>query len=476
MPVSIRLLVILGCGLRLFHFLRNPSVWHDEAALIDNVLRLDFTQFWGPLRWNEAAPPLFLALERAIVLTLGDSTLSVRLAPLIAGCLALWLFAGAACRLISHRGAALAVLLLVVSDRLIWHSIEAKSYSVDVLINSGLLWALAGTSTWHMTRRLGILIAICPFLMFVSYPACFMCGAAWIALAHGARREGRAAFAMLIVLAGVILVSFALLYFGPIHAQRTGPMEECWSGHFPDWSRPWKAPIWTVANTFEVFRYGFMPWGNLLLPVAVAGSAALWRSARQTVTWMAAAPLVLAWLAGLMHGYPYGGSRLEIFAAPGLALLIGSGIEPACEFLRRRSRLAPELLFVPVLASLALTARFAVTPWPRADAAGAADYILAHRLPGDGIAANHWEFLYYFRRCGNDWQLLDHGFPENKERVWIAFVAPDDSIRNSAIEGLTLSGRVLQRREFKFTSVVLLDRSAPCDEHCARSEPQHSLP
>src|SRR5262245_22865533 len=162
MPVPVRLLVILGCVLRVVHFLRNPSVWHDEAALIDNVLRLDFGQFLGPLRWNEAAPPLFLTLQRAIVLSLGDSTFSLRLVPLIAGCLSLWLFAGAACKFLSTRGAALAVLLLVVSDRLIWHSVEAKPYSVDGLINSAMLWALAKTTAWPMTRRLGILIAISP--------------------------------------------------------------------------------------------------------------------------------------------------------------------------------------------------------------------------------------------------------------------------------------------------------------------------
>src|SRR5262245_20319859 len=330
MPVPVRLLVILGCVLRVIHFLRNPSVWHDEAALIDNVLRLDFGQFLGPLRWNEAAPPLFLTLERAIVLLVGDSTFSLRFAPLIAGCVSLRLFAGAACRFLSTRGAALAVLLLVASDRLVWHSIEAKPYSVDVLINSGLLWVLAKTATWPSTRRLAILGAVCPLLIVVTFPACFVCGAAWIAFAPGAWREGRAARLMLVALAAVIVAAFAVLYFGPIHAQRTGPMEQCWSGHFPNWSRPWTVPIWSVANTFEAFRYGFMPWGSFLLPIAMVGGAALWSSGQRMALSMAIAPLMLAWLAGLLHGYPYGGSRLEVFAAPGLALLVGAGFDPAC--------------------------------------------------------------------------------------------------------------------------------------------------
>src|SRR5438034_6926701 len=30
--------VALGLGLRLYHYARNPSMWHDEAALVLNVL------------------------------------------------------------------------------------------------------------------------------------------------------------------------------------------------------------------------------------------------------------------------------------------------------------------------------------------------------------------------------------------------------------------------------------------------------
>src|SRR5260221_8624366 len=84
---AVYLLALLGSLLRFFHCLRDPSVWHDEAALIVNVLSKDFAALLGPLEWNEAAPPLFLWLERAVVLTLGDSTYALRLIPMLASCL-----------------------------------------------------------------------------------------------------------------------------------------------------------------------------------------------------------------------------------------------------------------------------------------------------------------------------------------------------------------------------------------------------
>src|SRR6185369_7493650 len=89
MPTKLKLLIALGWALRLAHYLRDPSVWHDEAALIVNVLRYDFAELLGPLLWNEAAPPLFLWLERAVMLILGDSTMALRLVPFVASCAAL---------------------------------------------------------------------------------------------------------------------------------------------------------------------------------------------------------------------------------------------------------------------------------------------------------------------------------------------------------------------------------------------------
>src|SRR5438034_638599 len=53
------ILVLSGLALRSYHYLRVPAVWHDEAALVVNVLDNDFAGLLGPLRWHEAAPPLF---------------------------------------------------------------------------------------------------------------------------------------------------------------------------------------------------------------------------------------------------------------------------------------------------------------------------------------------------------------------------------------------------------------------------------
>src|SRR5437773_8553088 len=87
------LVIAAAIALRAFHFARDPSMWHDEAALVLNVLQKSFGELLGPLRFAEAAPPLFLWVERGVSLVFGDGTFALRLVPFVASCLAVVLVA-----------------------------------------------------------------------------------------------------------------------------------------------------------------------------------------------------------------------------------------------------------------------------------------------------------------------------------------------------------------------------------------------
>ncbi len=125
--------VLFGLVLRLLHYGRNPSMWHDEAALVLNVLDKTFLELLGPLEFAEAAPPLFLWLEKSIVLLLGDGTYALRLPSFLASCAALLLIPWLARQLLRPSAVPWAVLLFACSDHLLWHASEAKPYSFDVL-------------------------------------------------------------------------------------------------------------------------------------------------------------------------------------------------------------------------------------------------------------------------------------------------------------------------------------------------------
>ena len=86
--------VILGIGvlLRLIVYLVNRSMWLDELSLTGNIVGRPVLDFSESLTSDQLAPFGFLIIQRALVRILGDSNFAMRLVPLIAGILALYLF------------------------------------------------------------------------------------------------------------------------------------------------------------------------------------------------------------------------------------------------------------------------------------------------------------------------------------------------------------------------------------------------
>src|SRR5262249_52500409 len=131
--------------------------------------------------------------------------------------------------------------------------------------------------------------------------------------------------------------SFAALFLGPIRAPRGRGGGAGWLRPFPGRARPWRVAGGAGRATSGGGRYRFMPLGHVLSVLAVVGAWAAWRTQRRKELLVLAGPLGLALLGAWLHGYPYGGSRLEVFAAPGLAVLIAGGL------LQVRSRLGNAL-------------------------------------------------------------------------------------------------------------------------------------
>lgn len=388
--------VAVGVLVRLSHVLRDPALWHDEAALVLNVVYLDLSDCFGKLLHHEAAPPLFLVLERLTLLAFGDAEQTLRLPVFLIGCGSLVLFAVLARQLLPPWPAALAAALFAASDRLIWHSAEAKPYAVDVFVAVLVAWGFVRTRNLPLRIQCALWLAVLPLAEWLTFPGCFIAGGLLLALLPAVIRADwpdRTAYALLGL---AVASSFVALAVGPAKAQQDGAMTGCWVNHFADWSRPTGVPVWASVSTFEVLRYAVMPAGQVLFPVVIVGAVRISRRDAGLLT-VLLFPLALALLAALMGKYPYGGSRVCVFAAPALILLATEGVPSCWDWLRRRSRLAPTLLAVALAVPFVQSAYRAVTPWPRADFRSTVEFVEARLSDGDVIASDHWEVLYYLR-------------------------------------------------------------------------------
>jgi hypothetical protein len=459
LPCRFALLLVIaaGIGLRAFHYFRDPSMWHDEAALVLNVLQKSFAELLGPLRFAEAAPPLFLWAERAFSLTIGDSTFALRLIPFTASCLTLLLVARVGRTLGGTSLALWATLLVAVSDRLLWHACEAKPYAVDALCAAGVLAAYEAARVVPLRRQFALFALLSPIVIWLSYPGCFLLGG--VALAFVPRlwreRDGGAWFGWL-TLSVIVVASFAAMYLGTARSQRCGTMEQCWTGQFPDWQHAASVPLWSVASTTEVFRYCFAPVGYLLTPFAAVGVWRLWRDGRGDFLLPALAPLGLNLAAAFAHGYPYGGCRVCVHAAPGLALVVAAGIRASVEASARRGSLLAVIAIALLLVPAAMTAYRVIEPWDRFDCAGASAYVHEHRRGGDRVYGNHWEVEYYFRNDLAEFELLPANDITAVERCWVIVASARPADREALLEQLALGRNLAARKDFQGVTAALL--------------------
>jgi len=462
----LRAAVALGVALRLAHFLRNPSIWHDEAALVLSALRLSFADLLGPLVHSEAAPPLFVALVRAVSFLLGDGMPALRLPSLLASLAALLLFAPLARRLLAPAPAALAVLLLAVSDRLLWHAVEAKPYSGDVLVAVLALRLFAAFEGRPSPRPLLLAAALFPFLVWLSYPAGFVLGGLLLAMLPAVLRSRRSLLPAWLLAAALPLASFVALVLGPVRAQRDAKMEAGWTEAFPDRAHPLSVPLWALARSAQVLDQPLKPANGLLVPVTLLGAVAFARGGERARLVALVGPGVLAFGASLAGAYPWSGTRVTVFLAPAVCVLTARGAEAAFAWLgdrwRRRGeeRVAASVLAAILGAALALpTLRAAVkvvAPWPRADQNGAAAWIAARRAAGEPVRGNHWEHEVLFRSLGPLYDDVSRP-PAPAGRLFVVVTSASAAQREVALASILAHGfRVAERAELERNSVALL--------------------
>jgi hypothetical protein len=457
--------VALGIAVRLSHVLRGPALWHDEAALVLNVLYLDFAECFGKLLHHEAAPPLFLVLERLTLLVLGDSELALRSPVLVIGCLSLVLFSSVARRLLPPWPAVLAVGLFAFSDRLVWHATEAKPYAVDIAVAALVAWGYVRTRQLPLRVQCALWVAVLPIAEWLSFPACFVAGGLMLALLPAALRAGWTGGLAFVLLGLAVVGSFVALALGPAKAQQDGAMTGCWVNQFADWGRPAHVPVWAVASTAEVLRYALMPLGQILVPVAIVGAVRIGRRDGRLLT-LLLAPLALSFVAALMGKYPYGGARVSVFAAPALILLVAEGTPASWAWLRRRSRFAPVLLVLALAPPFGQTVYRAAVPWPRIDFRDAVSFADGQLRDGDLIASDHWEVLYYMRhqpdRVCDPGEIADRG----PVRVWV-LTGTDPGVGEARLSRVPTEWQRVDERRFPGTIAVLFEHRPAADSTSA---------
>jgi hypothetical protein len=416
---AVAALVALGLAVRGAHFVRDDPIWHDEAAAILNVIHKSYSELWGPRLVNATEPPLFLTIVKASADFWGDETWALRLPSFLAGCLAFVLAVWWVRPLLSGAGWIAFAFMAALSDRLLFHACEAKTYSFDFLIAvlflKLMLWddpAITDTTvSWRIRRRQCLAAAALSALVFLSYPLVFMLasfGIIQLGLAVGpwskdSPRDRAEILRSIPVFAGFALLSAGCaltLVFGTLRAIQTAAVVSCWSIEFPNYGRPWTLPLQLLGKTLDTFRYAQTPVGQLLGAFTIVGGIAYARQGHgRLVAWFSLlfAMNAAAWIA---CRYPLGHYRVIVYLLPLIFLFAAHGLAAAVKRLDTRPALSAALVMTLASITVGQTVyRFAI-PWPRLDSTDASRFVLENRGPSEPVVPGAWEQEYYLRRLG----------------------------------------------------------------------------
>jgi hypothetical protein len=427
---------------RIVPFVYNRSLWLDEAAMADEILRRPASVL-DPGGQLAHLPPAFTWALLQVTHGLGGSEQVLRLLPLVCGLASVALFFILAARLLAPAALVVALLLFAVSDQLVYYSAELKPYAGDV--TAALLLLVAAPRLLAARPRAGALASwalLGAAAVWWSHGSVFVL--AGVALAATVAAWRARDWPRLIRLSGVYAcwaVSIAVLYrLALVHGTRDAGLQYFWGFAFmPIVPRSVPDVLWYPDSFIKFFRDP----GGFVLPgvaafAAIVGGAALWRKdAPACALLLSSIPFVL--IASALRVYPTQG-RLLLFLVPMALILIAAGVEAvAASPPPHGIAIGAALLLLVAVPSTATAAFRLFRPLRHEDIKPVLQHVQERWQPGDQIYVYYGAlpaFDYYAGRYGladapvirgvasrDDWTryAADVAGLRGRPRVWIVF-------------------------------------------------------
>ncbi len=365
--------VLLGLGvfLRVFHYVDNRSLWLDEIYLASSLVNMDFAGLvLSDLEYQQKAPLGFLLLCKVAVLILGKSEMALRFVPLVCGLLSLFLFQSVCKYFLKLPGVTVAVGILALAPPLVYHTVEIKQYSTELLASILCLYLY---TRFHRRQEISSLVLWgCwgALIIWFSFASIFVLAgmAMGIFLYHLSRKEWK----ILLRLSLPFLMwgcSFAVNYllFTYKHA------DSAWLIHYfkirsgfmpfpPESVRDLLWPIrkggnrlirfplgllWEVPETATGFWVYFLK--KPLIPLICIGTGLLLLLKKdRKFLLVLLLPYFLAVAASALEKYPLY-ERLTVFLAPLLILIVAVGCERVIQMLQPVNKKAAVLFSLLLL-------------------------------------------------------------------------------------------------------------------------------
>lgn len=448
--------IALGVVLRLRQYLLDRSFWSDEASLAMNLITRNFSELTQLLDYHQAAPIGFLFIEKFSILIFGNHDYVMRLFPLFAGILAIYLIYKFARASFGTFGL-VAVTLFSLTWWLIYYSSELKQYSSDVTVTLLMVYLASKCLRENVQPKdflnLGVVGA---FVIWLSHPSVFiMVGVGLVLILEKFSRKEYAPWAWIFGIGIGWLVSFGLEYLVSLrHIVADEYLIDYWRKAYvpmPPWSdRRWFVDTYLTFVYFAFHRADQVMALIALVLVSIGALALLFRNWK--IALLVISPFVVVAIVSALQRYPLK-NRFMLFLIPLAFLLMAEAIRGIYWLI---AKWKPDIAAV-FSGLLALAVIWQIVPTtfegafivPKVDVHPVLEYMAENRMPDDIIYVFHRTdpaFNYYAPFYGLDTGNVVIGVQDSRKRI---------ALRNYENDVVNLVGN--KRVWFLFTEVTDCD-------------------
>ncbi len=313
-------------------------MWGDEAFIAVNFITRSFGELGGALDHPQIVPVGFLWLQWLVSRMLGTGEMALRLLPVLAGMVAVLVFWRLAPKMIHRRQAMAAVIIFAASYYPVRHSVEVKSYSLDLLIALAMIWQAWAICQSPKSVVRWIVFFLCgTAAVWFSYPIVFIIGGSMFVMGYCLyhHRVKASWYALWVAGGAVMAVSFFLMWKlvavgQEVHHEGIHELKG-WASAFPPMDSLTGFIGWFFrAHTGNMLAYpvgGNHGGSTATFVLIIFGMIALWRTRQRLVLALLLSPIPLMFIAAALKKYPYGDSaRVEQHIAPAACLIAGAGL------------------------------------------------------------------------------------------------------------------------------------------------------
>ncbi|MGD1864227.1 MAG: hypothetical protein ACFB0D_06700 [Phormidesmis sp.] len=327
-----RLALAFGILFRIVQYFSNRSLWLDETLLVRNLQSRNYGQLLEALDHNQAAPPLFLWIEKFALENLGDNEYSLRLYPLIGGLLSLFIFYRFTKSYADGWVRPIAIFLFSALEYIAYYSSEVKPYSWDITLCLLLFMCIRAIAALQPSLKKLFTAAVLGVVsIWLSFPSVLIMAGLEatnlikLKLWRISRQDWLTLLNRRLPLYAVWLLSFVGLYVVNIQKTLTGTsLEKAWANRYPTNGFDL---LW-LLDAFGQFFYhplGFLsPADGIALIVFVVGWIYLYRIQKWRLAYLSS-PFAITFLASYLQQYPFR-NRLVLFITPYALVILAEGI------------------------------------------------------------------------------------------------------------------------------------------------------